>query len=109
MKVGDTFYYRITTGGLLYAQVVILQETSRSWLVAPLKEAEIYGKSEWFIRECTKLPKNGKGWVLGTKRDADLALWALEERYLLGLILCDYIRAAVERQDPSYRRRKYNV
>jgi len=80
MKVGDTFYYRKPTGGRLYLQAVILRETSRSWIVARFEDAKLFGELEWFINQCTKLPKSGKGWVLGTKHDADLALWALAER-----------------------------
>ena len=80
LTVGETFYIKHDHSPLFWEQLVI-GETNRSWIVtgpgglASWQTPEDYG---------TKLPKSGKGWTLGTKRDKELYAWANQHRWMIG-------------------------
>jgi hypothetical protein len=81
MKVGDVIWYRsLSGGGSLYNQVEIVRETPRSWVVLGVEKAAV----PWMRASdmyCTKLPKSGKGWIVGSDLAAALQQWAMTNRY----------------------------
>jgi len=85
IKVGDTIYYSRLHGN--YREVIVISETSRSWVVAGINDAKLYKDSVWFVKQCTKLPKNGNGWVQGTKHDVDLQQWYFANRHGVATVL----------------------
>jgi hypothetical protein len=68
-----------------FVEMVIIGETSRSWMTVPAKGYDVnYG--EWYFkRYSSKLPKTLKGFIVST--DAAFvkrANWALNERWKIG-------------------------
>lgn len=78
LKVGDTVYYRRTTGAGYFYAAIVEAETTRSWVVVPVNSAD------WMRRRAeyqTKIPKTLKGYELGTKRSLEITKWGYENRY----------------------------
>jgi hypothetical protein len=79
MKIGNVIY--VDTTGYNFEKRVIIGETTRSWVTLSANSYDLR-YSEWFVKEyAEKLPKNGKGYKLGTKREADLQAWARKHAY----------------------------
>ena len=81
MKIGDVIWYRtLSWEGSPYDCVKVLRETSRSWIVVNIKDVDL----DWKCandRYCTKLPKSGKGWAVGSDLSVALQRWQAENRY----------------------------
>jgi hypothetical protein len=78
IKIGQTIYVRCSEYSLFHEYQVV-GETSRSWLVRKPKDVGITYLDD------IKIPKKmGKGYIQGTKYDADLFAWAMEHRWKIG-------------------------
>jgi hypothetical protein len=80
MKIGDTIYV-LAEHAVLFQSYEIVGETSRSWTVVDNEAAPWQKLSPYVDKYAKKLPKNLKGYQVGTKREADLAKWGVANRY----------------------------
>lgn len=100
MKIGDHIWVRKDNGYVFFEEVVIVGETTRSWVTlhagtsAPYKQKD-GSYAEWYVeRYASKLPKKLKGFITAEEGFAKLSNWAISERY--------HIAQAVERStDPA--------
>lgn len=87
MKVRDIIWHRkFPHGGYNYTEGRIVGESSRSWFVR--KD----GQAFW-IKDL-KIPKSGKGYQFGTKKDAELAKWAGEHCWRIGHMVSAHMNNA---------------
>ena len=83
MKIGDVLWVRRTDyEGSLYGEVIIVGETPRSWLIMSNAPKDAWAlTSEWMRKTAPKMPKNLKGWAIGTKEEAEQKSWAIANIY----------------------------
>jgi hypothetical protein len=76
MKIGDTIYF-IVEDDVLFQTCEIVGETPRSWLaIRPTSTG--WMREDWYIKKhAKKIPKSLKGYRVGTKREAELQSWAV--------------------------------
>ena len=80
IKVGDRIYVR-HEHCILFSEYEVVSETPVSWIVM-VPGYPPWKREAFFISKYSKkLPKNGRGYCLGTKADAELVLWARTHRY----------------------------
>ena len=80
VEVGDVVYIK-REHSLIYSEWQVAGETSRSWLM--LDPGATWQRSD-LARYAHKFPKNGKGYVLGTKYEMELSKWAADHRWRIG-------------------------
>lgn len=84
IKIGSTIYYR-HTAAILYNKAKVFGESSRSWHC--LRPDAPQWELDDLKRYAKKVPKNLINYALGTKEDADLAVWVLEHRHRIGSVV----------------------
>ena len=78
--VGDTIYVK-GEGNRMCRKKVIIAQTSRSWVIQEPNQPA-WTREAWSLHHHSeKLPKNGKGYTLGTKRECELTVWAADNAY----------------------------
>lgn len=87
MKIGDIIYVK-HEANVLFRTLEILAETSRSWITAApstyewIKDAARRNDPRAVKHyEVIKVPKNLKGFAVGTVKDAADAAWYMQHRY----------------------------
>ena len=78
IKVGDWIYV-LCEDYIFFSEYEVVSETPVSWVV--LSPGDQTWKMQDLARHGKKLPKNGRGYRLGTKNEAELVQWGLTHRY----------------------------
>ena len=99
IKIGDHIWIRKDNGYGFFEEIVVVGETTRSWVTIPVSKSERWQQQdgsceEWYVQRYSyKLPKNLRGFITAEEDFAKLSNWAISERY--------HIAKAVERSiDP---------